>query len=174
MSIAFASERRLLTEDEIAPIQRSHFPELDALPREELVDLARWLRDRRNRARDIMRSRRRVGRGKADARGTVPVPEDSRGLAAKKQIYANALKRVNARLETLLDAERRSRNAALLRAALHRRQAAAPHHPGAGDTAGSGVRPLPSGKRRPTIHGARIGSASQAGKAAQARRDARG
>jgi len=47
MSVAFASERRLLTEEEIEPIQRSHFPLLEGLSREELVGLARWLRPRR-------------------------------------------------------------------------------------------------------------------------------
>jgi hypothetical protein len=175
MANAFASERRLLSEDEREPIQRSHFPALEEITRPDLLDLARWLRDRRNRARDMMRAGRRAGRGKADARGAAPNPEDLRGLAAKKQVFAQALKRVNARLDTLLGEERRARNAARLRAALHRVQAEAPSHPGAGQHASAGAgRAKAHRKPRPTIHGARIGSVSQAGKAAQARRDARG
>ena len=44
MSIAFATERRRLAEDELEPIRRSHFPLLQELPREEAQELARWLR----------------------------------------------------------------------------------------------------------------------------------
>ncbi|MBY0332493.1 MAG: hypothetical protein K2X49_17705, partial [Acetobacteraceae bacterium] len=66
MSLAFATERRLLAEDELEPIQRSHFPLLEGLDRAALLDLARWLRDRRDRARDLVRDRRRAGRGKAE------------------------------------------------------------------------------------------------------------
>ncbi|MBX9698660.1 MAG: hypothetical protein K2X74_04445, partial [Acetobacteraceae bacterium] len=60
--MAFAAERRLLAEDELEPIQRSHFPLLEGLDQAALLDLARWLRDRRDRARDLVRDRRRVGR----------------------------------------------------------------------------------------------------------------
>jgi hypothetical protein len=179
MSVAFATERRLLAEDELEPIQRSHFPLLEGLAKEELVDLARWLRDRRARARDLMRDGRRARRGKAAPRGGGPGGAANsdwaeRGLAAKKQVYAGALKRVNARLEAIVADERRALYAARLRDALARKQAEAALHPGAGRTAGAGTHPRPSRKPRPTIHGARIGSVSQAGRNAQARRDARG
>lgn len=175
MGIAFAAERRLLAEDELEPIQRSHFPLLEGLDRNALVDLARWLRDRRDRARDLVRDRRRVGRGKAEPRGGAPGPgpHAERGMAAKKQVFAGALKRVNAKLEAVLAEEKRARNAARLHAALARKQAAASHHPDGGATPRAGGRALRSRVPRPTIHGARIGSVSQAGRVAQARRDAR-
>lgn len=173
MSIAFATERRRLAEDELEPIRRSHFPLLQELPREEAQELARWLRARRGRARDLVREHRRSTRGKA-ARAALPLPDADRGLAAKKQVFAGALKRVNARLDALLAAERRDRNLARLREALARRGAEAPAHPAAGPTRHAGTRSLPSRKPRPTIHGARIGSASQAVRDAQAKRDARG
>lgn len=51
MSIGSAGERRLLAKDEYEPVTRSHSPELRGLDRAELVQLARWLRERRNRAR---------------------------------------------------------------------------------------------------------------------------
>jgi hypothetical protein len=173
MGITFATERRLLAEEELDPIRRSHFPLLEDLPREEVQELARWLRARRDRARDLMREHRRSKRGKA-AQGTAPpLPDADRGLAAKKQVFAGALRRVNAKLEALLAAERRARNLERLRQALARTQAATPHHPAAGVRHHAGAPSLPSRKRRPTIHGARIGSTSQAGRNAQARRDAR-
>ncbi len=100
MSLAFATERRLLTEEELEPIRRSHFPLLEGLSQDEVRDLARWLRARRDRARDLMRDHRRAKRGKAPG-GAAPVDAD-RGLAAKKQVFAGALRRVNARLEALL------------------------------------------------------------------------
>jgi hypothetical protein len=131
-----------------------------------------WLRARRDRARDLMRDHRRSKRGKGTG-AAAPVDAD-RGLAAKKQVFAGALKRTNARLDALLADERRATNLARLRQALGRRQAAVPHHPAAGATPQSGPRARPNRKPRPTIHGARIGSVSQAGRRAQAGRDARG
>ncbi|WP_431267600.1 hypothetical protein [Dankookia sp. P2] len=172
MSLAFATELRLLSEDELDPICRSHFPLLDELPREAVQELARWLRARRDRARDLMADHRRAKRGKSAA--AMPIADGDRGLAAKKQVFAAGLKRVNGRLDALLALEKRARNTERLRAALARRQAEAPHHPAAGHGAHRGTRPKPSRKPRPTIHAARIGSVSQAGRNAQARRDARG
>ena len=63
MSMTFATEIRLLAEEELEPIRRSHFPLLEELPREALQELARWLRARRNRARDLMSDHRRAKRG---------------------------------------------------------------------------------------------------------------
>jgi hypothetical protein len=173
VSVAYASERRLLAAEEIEPIQRAHFPLLEGLSREELLELARWLRSRRARARDLLRERRRVGRGKAEPRGAPPEEGGERGLAAKKQVFARALKRVNARLEALLAEARRSRHQAALRTALARRQGEAPRHPHAGRTPRHGPSSQPDRAPRPTIHGARVGSVSQGGRVAQARRDAR-
>lgn len=174
MSLAFATERRLLAEDELDPILRSHFPLLAGLSREEAQALVRWLRARRDRARDLMRTHRRSKRGKDSRAAAPPVPDADRGLAAKKQVFAGALKRVNARLEALLAEEHRARNLSRLRQALTRRQAAVPHHPAGGRTRHAGTQSLPSRKARPTIHPARIGSTSQSVREAQARRDARG
>lgn len=172
MSLTFATERRLLSEEELNPIRRSHFPLLEELPREDLQQLARWLRARRNRARDLMSDHRRARRGKSAA--AAPIPDGDRGLAARKQVFAGGLKRVNARLDALLATEKRARNTERLRAGLARRQAQAPHRPEAGLGTHGGTRPKRGRQLRPTIHGARIGSVSQAGRNAQARRDARG
>ena len=158
MGATFATERRLLAEDEIGQVIRSHYPELEGLAHEELTGLARWLRSQHGRMRDTMRERRRIHRGKAE----------------KKQVFARGLKRVNARLASLRAEEKRRRASVALREALSRRGQAAVHHPDAGDTAREGMRTLPSTRRRGIVTGGRVGSVSQAGRNAQAARDSGG
>jgi hypothetical protein len=174
VGVEYKAERGLLSEQEMGPVEQSHFPLLETLPRAEVQELARWLRSQRARARDIISTRRRVRRGKAEARGVGDGAASERGLSAKKQIFARALRRVNGRLEALLAEEKREQNLARLRDALARKQAAAPHHPAPGATARGGMRPKAGGSRPGIIQGGRIGSTSQAGRNAQARRDARG
>ncbi|WP_424811888.1 hypothetical protein [Roseococcus sp. YIM B11640] len=173
MGSHFNAERRHLTEDEMPQVIRSHFPDLGTLEREELVTLARWLRSQHGRLRDILRGRRRIHRGKADPRGSTTESAGERGLAEKKQIFARGLKRVNARLGDIRDAEKRERALAALRGALARRQEAKAHHPKPGRTAHPGMTSKASNRPRGIVSGGRIGSVSQAGKNAQAQRDSR-
>lgn len=172
MGVEFASERRLLSEADYDAIVRSHYPTLGTLGRDELAELALWLRAQHNRARDIVRHRVRVRRGKAE--GPAPEGFSERGLANKKQVFARALKRVNARIDQHRSAERRARAVASMHDALARRQSSEPHHPEAGPTPGTGARAKASQRRRTNVPPGRIGSVSQAGKAAQAKRDGRG
>lgn len=172
MGVAYATERGLLAEDEISLIERSHFPQLEGESRESLGELARWLRDRRARARDIIHDRRRVRRGKGESRGTDGAASE-RGLAAKKQVYARALKRVNARIDALAAERKRAERLAKLRAALDRVQAAPAPHPQGGASRGHGMAALPNRKARRTINPGRVGSTSQQGRNAQGRRDSR-
>ena len=102
MGVEFAAERRLLAEDELDPIKRSHYPALAAGSHSELVELARFLRARRDRARDLIRDLRRARRRKG---GVGEGVSSERGLAAKKQVYARALKRVNARIGTVVETQ---------------------------------------------------------------------
>jgi hypothetical protein len=173
MSISLASERRLLAQDEFEPVVRSHYPLIEDLSHQELVELARWLRDRRARTRDIVHGRRRVARGKAEPRGTANETASERGLSAKKQVFANALKRVNGRLATMAAAARRAEMKAYLQAALGRKRAAVPHHPQSGATANTGISVSRSDRRRKVLQAARIGRVSQAVRDAQAVRDGR-
>ena len=174
MGVAFAYEAGLLSEDEREPVLRSHYPALDALDLAATRDLARLLRDRRDRARDALHDRRRAKRGKGEARGAVNEPGSKRGVSDKKQVFARALKRVNGHLDALVAQEKRERNTARLRAALERVQPQAPAHPAAGATAAGGLRAR-AAKRRPAIvQGGRIGSVTKAGQRAQAARDGRG
>ncbi|HEY7577414.1 MAG TPA: hypothetical protein VH855_07430 [Acetobacteraceae bacterium] len=173
MSVEFSAERRLLAEDELDPVRRSHYPDLEGWTHPELVELARFLRARRDRARDLISDLRRARRGKG---GIGEGLGSERGLAAKKQVYARALKRVNARIAQTVAETKRRRALTAMHAALARRQAADEHMPSGDrhhDRGNAGMSSLPNRKPRPVIHGARIGSVSQAGRVAQAVRDAR-
>jgi len=124
MAMPIAAERRLLSEDELDPVARSHYPALGSLSRDQLIELARWLRARRARARDIVSQRRRVRRGKADPRNTAAEPPSERGLAAKKQVFSHSLRRVNARLDHLLAEEKHAGRSRQPRSAKGRRRPA--------------------------------------------------
>jgi hypothetical protein len=171
MGIATKGELRLLSENEYEPIVRSHHPVLQQLEHRELVELAHWLRSQRSRARDIIRDRRRVRRGKAEPRSLAAETSSERGLAAKKQVFAHALKRVNTRLQQLSAADKRARNIERLRAALQRKRNAPVHHPRSGPGARGGMRSNENRRVAPTIDPRRVGSVSQAVRDAQARRD---
>lgn len=174
MGAPFAAERRLLAEDEIGQVMRSHYPELASLGREDLLALARWLRSQHGRMRNTLRERRRIHRGKADPRGNATASAGERSMSEKKQVFARGLKRVNARIGQLLAERKRAEAATAWREAVARRERATVHHPGAGPTSNNGMRALPSTRRRGIVSGARIGSVSQAGRDAQASRDGGG
>lgn len=172
MSHPIALERRILTGAELAAVERSRYPVICGLPREELIAVARSLRGFRDKARDISHSRRRENRGKAEPRGANPAP-DSTGLMEKKQVFASALKRVNREIARQEDAARRGRQGEAARRALAMKQAnRVRHHPSAGRTAHQGMRAIDSGVAGGTIDPRQIGSVSQQNRDFQAGSDA--
>ena len=171
MSTSIADERRLLAADEYEPIARSHYPNLASLQRDELLDLVRWLRDQRGKFKGQIR--RRVRRAKADARNEAERQAGERGLAAKKQVFARALKRANAHLDRVLAADKRATMHAGMQAALERKRRAPRHHPSSGRRARGGAQPIENPKGADIVQGSTVGSVSQAGRAAQARRDSK-
>ena len=174
MSTSIADERRLLSADEYAPVVRSHYPALNALDRQELVDLVRWLRERRAKFRGQVERRRRAQRGKAEPRAAAAAESSERGIAAKKQVFARALKRANAQLDRVLADEKRAAMGAQMAAALARKRAARVHHPSTGRRARSGVNPIENPKGADGVPGSMVGSISQATRVAQAVRDNKG
>ena len=62
----------------------------------------RWLRDQRGKFRGQIQHCHRVRRGRAEARNAAAEQASERGVAAKKQVFARALKRVNGRLDSVL------------------------------------------------------------------------
>ncbi|MBR0661832.1 hypothetical protein [Neoroseomonas oryzicola] len=167
MAASIAAERRILGDD-YATLAPSHYPALADLPAEEVLALARSLREQRDRLRGMLHTNRRARRGKGEARATAG---NDVALARRKQVYAAALKRVNHRLEILQGEARRAWHAAALRDALARKRAARAHHPAAGDSADAGMHAKPSRKRMVRTDPREIGRVSAFVKAAQARRD---
>lgn len=171
MSINASTEKRLLTADEHQVVERSHYPHISGLDRDELVDVARRLRSFRNKARDIAHRQRREIRGKAEPRGVQPARENS-GTEMKRRIFAGALKRVNRELARFAAAERKPRQAELARRALElKRSNRRTRHPAAGRTSHAGMRAKPSSRSTVEADPREIGRVSQFVKNAQARRD---
>jgi hypothetical protein len=171
MSICAADEKRLLTTDELELVTRSHYPDLSALGQAELGEMAKRLRDYRNRARDVAHRQRREIRGKVEPRGARPTRDNS-GTEMKRRVLGNALKRVNRELARFTAAERKPGQADIARRALDLKRAhRVVHHPRAGRTAHGGMTAKPS--TRPTVESdpREIGRVSQFVKNAQAKRD---
>ena len=171
MSTSIADERKLLAAEEYAPVARSHYPALMDLKREELVDLVRWLRDQRAKFRGMVEHRRRVRRGKTDPRNAATEQSSERGVAAKKQVFARALKRVNGRLDNVLAGEKRAAMRAGMVSALESKRRAPVHHPQSGRRARTGARAIENPKGPDLVDRAEVGRVSQADRTSQARRD---
>lgn len=174
MSICIKHERSLFGFDEFDPILRSHHPFVGEVDGAALAELRRRLRDMHDHERTLARDKRREVRGKGPARGG-SFPGTAEQPLRRKQVIASALRRVNGEISRRERIEARTGNveAAQRALALHR-AAQFRHHPEAEAFARDGTaRALPGRRRSPVVHGARIGSISQANKAAQARRDQR-
>jgi len=169
MAVTRAQERRLLTGAELEAVQASHHPELAGLGQEEVMALARRLREQRNRLRDQSRAQRRARVGRAEPRSGNG--SDEHGLSLRKQVIAGALRRVNGQVERMAGKARAQRNTTRLKEALERRQAAPVHHPSAGRTEGEGMRSNENPKRTIDVEPGLVGSVSQQNRAFQARKD---
>jgi hypothetical protein len=173
MSIPCKFERSILSYDEHEIILRSHHPEIYDAGFDDLRALRQRLRDMRNKERTLAREKRRETRGKGTPRGA-SFPGTAEHPRLRKQVFAAALKRVNREIERMQKLEARAAQVETARRALAMRRAAQfPPRPPAGDTAGEGMRSLPSRRRLTRVPPASIGSVSQAAKKAQAARDTR-
>jgi hypothetical protein len=173
MSVSCKFERSLLSHEEHEVLRLTHHPAIYDQDVDGLEALRVRLRALRDKERTLARQKQRERRGKAEPRGrsfpgTVDQP------LHRKQVFAAALKRVNKELGRIQKLAARTAHveAARRALALHRAAQFAPY-PAAGETAGEGMRPLPSMRRRTSVAGAKVGRVSQATKIAQATRDSR-
>jgi hypothetical protein len=172
MPFQIAFERRVLNVAEFRAVEPSHHPMLKKLTREELAKVAKAIRVYHDKARDLLHQHKRGARGKPGPTAARSADGKQRS-ATKHQVLADALKRVTARMAVLDAAAKQSRTTALLKDALARKQAASARKPAPGRTPSRGMAAKPSEKRRTRVNPGRIGSVSQQGKRAQARRDGR-
>jgi hypothetical protein len=173
MSIPCKFERSVLSHDEHEIVLRSHHPSIYDAGLDDLRALRKRLRDMHDKERTLAREKRRQARGKATPRGG-SFPGTAEHPLRRKQVFAAALKRVNKEIDRMHKLETRGAHVEAARRALAMRRAAQfPARPPSGDTAGEGIRALPSRRRRTRVPPAKVGSVSQATRNAQAARDAR-
>jgi hypothetical protein len=171
MSLPKATEKKMLTEDEFEVVQKTHYPALGALTKEDLGETVRRIRNYRNKARDTAHQQRREMRGKGAPRGARPA-QDNTGTSIKKQIFANALKRANRALDRLQSAEDKPNQAVLARRALAMKRAnRKQHQPDPGRTVHGSAQPNPSQRRTVEVHPREIGRVSDFVQRGQAQRD---
>jgi hypothetical protein len=173
LSISCKSERALLSHDEFEMVRTTHHPAIYDLDGKALQSLKGRLRQQRDKSRGLTRHKQREARGKAEPRGK-SFPGSAEQPRKRKQIFAAALKRINKELDRLRNLEARDTHVEAARRALALRRAENfVHHPAAVATAGDGMQPRVSVRRRTTIPPRMIGSISQATKVAQAIRDSK-
>lgn len=143
-------------------------PALGALPVEQVRAPARRPREHRDRLRGLLHANRRARRGTGEPRAAAG---HDAAITRREQVFAAALKRVNARRGALRGKARRARHAAALQDARARKRAARRHHPGAGRSAGGGMRAKESALPTARTDPREIGRVCRFVRDAQARRD---
>jgi hypothetical protein len=174
MSLSRATERSVLSQGQLELVDSTHHPAIYAIDTKGLRDLQGQLRAERSKLRTQVRQKQRESRGKSDPRGK-SFPGNTEQPLKRKQALASALKRVNKELERQRKLEARAAHVDAARRALEQHRNAKFHPVAVSDrTAGAGMQPRPSIKRRRIIPGSQIGSVSQQTKNAQAKKDNRG
>ena len=173
MSIPCKFERNIVSFDEHEVIMQSHHPRIYEVSLDDLKVLRQRLRDMRDKEQTLASEKRRVARGKAAPRGASFPGTPERPLQ-RKQVFAAALKRVNAEIARMQKLQVRTAHIEAARRALAMRRAAQfPPRIPTGDNAKEGMRPLPSQRRPTRVPPAKVGRVSQATKNRQAAHDAR-
>ena len=173
MAITRKEEERALSKDERKLVEQSHHPVLQDLPDAELSSLVKLMRERRAKAADQAKQRRREMRGKGQSRGATPSSADD-GSKRKVEVLAMAMRRLNK------EVERRRRMAASVslvenaRKALHMKQEAGEKGPTFNSRhAHKGMRKVATSRRKNLVRPVELGRQRQAAKVAQAKRDGR-
>jgi hypothetical protein len=173
MARSIKQERRLLGADELTLVEKTHHPTLGLLPDQDLAELRKLVRERRDRAQDIAARQRRELRGKAAPKGARAATDDSGGTREKRDVFAAALQRLNKEAarrhaktarQNLIDSAKRALE-------LRRANEAKSARP-SGRTANEGINPK-SAPAYTLRHPAKAGAISQHNKNMQAKRDSR-
>jgi hypothetical protein len=174
MSHSRATERSVLTSEQLELVDKTHHPAIYDVDAKELHALRKQIRNEKGKVRTLVRQRQREIRGKSEPRGNA-FPGNTEQPLKRKQALSAALKRVNRELVRQRALEARSANVDAARRALAAKRNANFVNPMAQQdrTSGKGMQPVPSSRRRRIIPGSQIGSVSQQTRNAQARKDNR-
>jgi hypothetical protein len=169
-------EARALDNEERDLVEKSHHPALQDLSDQDLSQLVKLTRERRDKAKTQANQRRREMRGKAAPKGATPSKSDE-GSKAKLAVLAMAVRRLNS------EVERRRRMRASVAHVESARRALAMKEANAGNGAGAaafnsrqahdGMRNIASRKPQKLIDPMERGRQRKASAVAQAKRDAR-
>ena len=175
MSANSESENRFLDVSEAEMVNVTRSPKIEQQSMEQLKALTHRLRQAHGRAKDISARQQREIRGKGDPRGAKRV-QDNTGSLEKVRVLFEALQRVDGELSRREEISLRTPSQAeLSRRALELKMSSQTvEHPDPGRLASEGMQP----KKRKELFKVgttrkEIGRVSQAGKVAQARRDAK-
>lgn len=122
MPLTEKDEKRVLSKAEYDFVQQTRAPAVDDLKVRELRDLVTQIRRYRDKAKDVSHGQRREMRGKKGPRGTAAATSND-AQTYKKQIFNNALKRVNRRLDAMESDKKRNHDLKAAKKALESRQA---------------------------------------------------
>jgi hypothetical protein len=98
MAMTQKEEARALNAEERDFVEKSHHPALQDLSDEDLSNLVKLVRERRDKAKTQANQRRREMRGKAAPKGATPSKSDD-GSKAKLAVLAMAVRRLNSEIE---------------------------------------------------------------------------
>jgi len=173
MSQSRATERSVLSHEQLQLVDRTHHPAIYDVDAKELRALKKQIREERSKVRTLVRQRQREARGKAEPRGK-SFPGGTDQPLKRKQALSSALKRVNRELVRVRALEARTAHvdAARRALALHRSANFETTQPES-RTANKGMESIPRTRRRRIIPGSQVGSVSQATRVAQATKDNR-
>jgi hypothetical protein len=174
MAITRKIEERALDAEERDLVAKSHHPALQDVSDQDLSQLVKLVRERRDKAKTQANQRRREMRGKAAPKGATPSKSDD-GSKTKLAVLAMAVRRLNS------EAERRRRMRVAVAHVESARKALAMKQANAGNggaafnsrQAHDGMRNIVSRKRQNLIEPMERGRLRKAAAVAQAKRDAR-
>ncbi len=167
------AENRALNAAELEMVKGTRPPAIEQQTKEELKALAHRLRQAHSRAHDISVRQQREMRGKAEPHGAKQA-QDYAGTVAKAEALFEAIQRIDQELSRREELETgRPSQTELARRALELKMRSESNvHPDPGRTASQGIREK---KRTEQLTGGtskrEMGRVSQAGKAAQPRKD---
>lgn len=175
MAMTQKEEARALDAEERELVAKSHHPALQDLSDQELAQLVKLVRERRDKAKTQANQRRREMRGKGAPKGAAPSKSDE-GSKAKLAVLAMAVRRLNSEVERRRRLRAATEHVASARRALAMKQASAENGGAAAFNsrqAHHGMRNTVSRKRQKLINPMERGRLRKAQAVAQAKRDAR-